>query len=1007
MTPPPESLSARTIVPPSRSSTGHGEASPYGREYWRSLAEREGLLGAGPEFPEGAEELTSVDRRDFFRLLGASLALAGAGGLSSCTRPPATKVVPYHRVPPELTPGNALHFATAMPLGGVATGLLVTSREGRPVKVEGNPEHPDSLGAAGILEQAHLLGLYDPHRARQLKQRGSPVGKEHLLEALTMRAARLQERRGEGLYLLLEPTSSPLLQSLRERLLRRFPKARVFATSPLSEANRAEGARIAFGRPLQPRQDFRGAKVVLSLDEDFLEPRGQKLSYARHFFETREPGAGMSRLYVVEPSLTITGMSADHRLPARGSDVQRLAYALVRRLTGLGVAPALEPLSQAAKSFAATPGKAHRFIDAAGADLARAKEGAMLLAGPRQPPAVHALAAAVNYALGSARGSSPLVRYLSPPAEVETGPSALRELAADLRAGRADTLLVTAANPAYAGFADLELGRLFREVPESFYLSLYEDETAPSCSFFVPALHPLESWGDGRASDGTVSLIQPLVEPLAPGFSEAELLSALIGAPAPTYQLLREHWRAAREDFERSWEEWLREGFIQGTAAEASAPEPKLERVAEAMREAAIRPEEGGLEVAFAGDYKVHDGRFANNPWLQELPDPITKLSWDNAALLSPRTAEELGLETGELVRLSYRGRSVEAAVCLAIGHAEGTVTLPLGYGRSGAERTAKGAGFDAYLLRPSDAPWFGYGLSVERLGRRRELAITQEHWGMEQRPLALELALGELGKAEERLSKLRGAEATLHQPVDYSGEPYRWAMAVDLNRCTGCSACVVACQAENNIPVVGRDNVRKSREMHWLRVDRYFEGEPDSPRAIAQPLACVHCEAAPCEYVCPVNATVHSDEGLNEMVYNRCIGTRYCSNNCPYKVRRFNYLHYNREKSPTERLAMNPDVTVRARGVMEKCTYCVQRIERKRIEARVEGRSIRDGELRTACQQACPSQAIVFGSLNDPTSRVSELHRDGRRFDLLHELGTRPRTAYLVRVRNPNPELG
>jgi len=594
-------------------------------------------------------------------------------------------------------------------------------------------------------------------------------------------------------------------------------------------------------------------------------------------------------------------------------------------------------------------------------------------------------------------------------------------------------LVITARNPVYGAPVDFKLDKLLERVPESIYYGLYEDETAQVVSSFIPAAHSLESWGDTRAVDGTVSIVQPLIAPLWSPTTEADVLGAFVGeGDKGTYTLLRDLWqkRALAESwstaaaFDGVWEGWLSKGLVEKTA---QAPEDQVALdggLAGALGPALSKlPTAGGLELAFTVDHKVYDGRFGNNTWLQELPHPITKITWDNAVLISQATAQGmLGLKTGDVVRVEIGDRSVTGPVYIQPGHADDAITVSLDYGRKGAETTAH-VGFNVGVLRTSDAFWFVRGAQLTKTSRGYRFGITQDHWAMEDREPAMVTSLTELEKKgspfEERIEKRRGPVEVIvgQEPVDYSQQPYKWAMAIDLSKCSGCNACVTACASENNIPVVGRDNVRIGREMFWIRLDRYYYSgktgddgleteDLDDPQVVMQPSMCVHCETAPCEYVCPVNATVHSDEGLNEMVYNRCIGTRYCSNNCPYKARRFNFLDYHNDVQAVQKMQANPNVTVRSRGIMEKCTYCVQRIERKRIDSRNEGRTIQDGEILTACQQGCPGGAIVFGSLNDPGSKVTKQHGDERRYDLLHELGTRPRTAYLARVRNPNPEL-
>jgi molybdopterin-containing oxidoreductase family iron-sulfur binding subunit len=970
--------------------------SADGREHWRSLSEREQRRAHPSEFPAGAAEAPEAfSRRGFLQVLGASVALAG---LEAC-RPPRDAIHPYVR-PPEkdVVPGAAVHYATAAEWGADAVGLLVTTYEGRPTKVEGNPDHPASLGASGTFEQALLLDLYDPRRLQGFVRRGQPLAFRSALRALSDLAASQRGDGGARLRFLVRESGSPLLADLRRRIQARFPKATFHAYESLSSDEVREGTRIAFGRPMEPRLRLEGARVILALDHDFLGLGAERLRLAREFASRRTPGPGaeMNRLYAAEAHLSTTGAVADHRIRMRPSEVLAFARAVAHRLAGK------HGLSALAGSGLA-PAARNREAEAVADDLARAGAEAVVTAGPRQPAAVHALVAAINAALGAAGRT---VEY-RPAAPGPTGPASLRALAGAVAAGQVDTLVVTARNPVYAAPADVDLGQILSRVPNTLYLALREDETAQRCSFVLAASHPFESWGDVRAADGQASICQPLISPLFESISEIELLASFLDeGDRGGLRVLQDLWRgrAGGPDFDLRWERWLARGLVPDTAVAPEAPAVRAAEVAAATR-AAPAPREG-LEASFVPDARLLDGRFAENAWMQELPDPITKMTWDNAALLSPATAKKLGLESGQRVELRLRGRTVEAPVWIAPGHADGAVTLPLGYGRTVAGPTGTHVGFDAGRLRSADAPWIDGGLALAPAGKRKHaFSCTQEHFSMEGRDLALAFDRDEFPKEKHRLDELHGPLPSLMGQVDYQGQ-MKWGMAIDLTRCIGCSACTIACQAENNIPVVGKEQVARSREMHWIRVDRYFAGDPENPEVVAQPLACVHCERAPCEYVCPVNATVHSDEGLNEMVYNRCVGTRYCSNNCPYKVRRFNFFEYHRPKSSTEKMLMNPDVTVRSRGVMEKCTYCVQRIERHRIAARLGGREIRDGEIQAACQQACPAQAIRFGNLNDPKAQVTAWHGSERRYDLLHELGTRPRTAYLVRIRNPNPEL-
>jgi MoCo/4Fe-4S cofactor protein with predicted Tat translocation signal len=1023
----------------SRAITAEGA---YGKTYWMGLEEKlatpEFLEETRPEFPVGADlPPTGFVRREFMQLLGASLALAGATACS--TRPVDERMVAYTKTPPEVAPGNPLHYASGMTLAGHTSGLLITAREGRPVKVEGNPQHPVNQGAAGIFEQAFLLSLYDPQRARVLRQGNNPRSLRVLAEQVsTLVTQKAAADGGARLRFLTEPISSPTLRDVKGRIQKKLPSARFHSFASVVDTASAEAHRALFGQPVQAVYDLTRADVIVSLDADFLESRPENLALSRQFADRRDPKNGeLNRLYVAESRMSITGGMADHRKRVKSSEVFGVAAALAQAVGG---AAASLGASASGKSGALSP-ETTSWVQAVAQDL-KAKAGrSVVMAGERQPAAVHALAQAINAALGNLGATVKVVPAAAPDA---SGFAEVRALVEDIKAGRVDTLVITANNPVYALPQDAGLAELLdpaknanRKALSVLYAGHYEDETSKFADWFVPLAHQLETWSDGRAADGTVSIAQPLIQPLFNGVPEAELFALFLDEPfRSAYQMVREYWsaqggEASRGDFETRWETWVSEGVVPGSIATAVAASPDTS-AANALVAAYQPPASGELEINFVHDYKLLDGRFANNSWLQELPDPITKITWDNAAILSPATAKKLGLENGHLAELEYGGRKLQVPVTVLPGNADDTVTLALGYGRTGLhEVVAKGVGFNANELRSVNAPWFDGGAKLTKVRGGHTFARTQYHWRMEGRPLALDMTVSELAHPSEAtkhvLERVQGELAAgkrdllVSRRVDADGkeildpgfkyaatpqEGYKWGMSIDLSRCTGCNACVVACQAENNIPVVGKEQVGRGREMTWLRIDRYFQGDENDPAMVMQPVACVHCEKAPCEYVCPVNATAHSDEGLNDMVYNRCVGTRYCSNNCPYKVRRFNYLHYTQGKTPTEKMLMNPDVTVRNRGVMEKCTYCVQRIERVRINARIEKRLIQEKELQTACQQTCPTQAIAFGSLADPAQRVTQLHEDERAYRLLHELGTRPRTAHLIRLRNPNPAL-
>ena len=979
--------------------------------YWRSLDELldtpEFRATLAREFPQGAARLEAgMSRRHFVQLLGASLALAGLG---ACVRRPDEEILPYTDRPPEVTPGEPLWYATSMTVGGYATGLLVESHEGRPTKVEGNPDHPSSLGAAGPWEQASVLQLYDPERLRGVWD-GERRASWEALERAVLAPARASG--GAGLRLLLEPTGSPLLAALLARLRAELPEARVHWYDPLANDAPLVAARAALGAPLLARPDLRRASVIASFDADVLGTAPGWLRHAREWSERRRvraPGDDMSRLYVAESAFSVTGSVADHRVAVRPHELPRLLAALLAEVVAAGAPAPSDAIVTLAAWRLPADDAAGGWVRALARDLRAANGAGVVLVGERQPAAAHVLGMLVNAALGQvgrtvAYAPSPLLEAGEPSHD-------LGALAGELHTGAVDTLLVVDANPAYASAASLDFANAMRQVRTTAYVGLHANETAALCRWRAPLAHWLESWGDARAHDGTVSLVQPLIAPLHDGRSVPEVLALLLGDGRRGRRLLRDAWAANGAADEEAWRRLLRAGVQPGTATPTATPAAQwtalpaaLEQVSREAQSAA-RPE--SVAVHFLPSPAVRDGRFANVAWLQELPDPLTKLTWGNAALVSPRTATALGVRSGDVLRVRRGEASVEIPALVLPGHADGTVSLHLGYGRTGGERLAAGVGVNAYPLWPGPRGWFASGATVEPVpGARVELATTQDHWTLEGSAMVLGATLEEWRRQPDRGARRRGPLPTLHDGQYAYTQGDQWAMAIDLSLCTGCNACVVACQAENNVPVVGKEGVEKSREMHWLRIDRYFSGTAEAPAVAMQPMLCQHCEKAPCEYVCPVNATVHSPDGLNEMVYARCVGTRFCSNNCPYKVRRFNWFDYAGEVDATVELVRNPDVTVRERGVMEKCTFCVQRIRRGQQQARVEDRALAPGEVVTACQQACPTQAIVFGSRTSPDDELARRLADRRGYEALHALGTRPRVSYLARLSNPSPEL-
>jgi molybdopterin-containing oxidoreductase family iron-sulfur binding subunit len=981
-----------------------------GRVQWRSLEElaqadsfREVLER---EFPEQASVWDDPEgRRDFLKVMGASLALAGLAG---CTRQPEEKIVPYVKPPEELVPGRPLFFATAVLDGGYAKGVLVESHEGRPVKIEGNPDHPASLGATDVFGQAAVLGLYDPDRSQTLTYLGEIRPWGSFLAAMKSAVEAQRPLGGAGVRILTGALTSPTLgQQLRD-LTTELPSARWHQWEPAGTGVRRGAGATA------PRYHLDRADVVVSLEDDFVGRGPDNLALVRAFTTRRrvegvDPKA-MIRLYVVESTPSLTGAQADHRLTVRASEVEGVARALSAALGGGGAAAS-----------------AHgEWIGPLARDLQAHRGRCVVMAGDTQPAAVHELARAMNEQLGAVGQA---VEYLpAPEVQPVDALASLRELMADVDAGKVQLLVIAGCNPVHSAPADFDFARRIEKVALRVHLGLYDDETAERCHWHVPEAHSLEAWSDARAFDGTLTILQPLIAPLYGGRSLHELLATFTSRPERTgYEIVREHWQAqAGGDFEKWWRRSLHDGVAveaaaasgTGTAAATPGTGPGTSGTgtSSGTPPAAGAAAGGGFELIFRVDPNIHDGRFANNGWLQELPRPLSKITWENAALMSPATAVQLGIAsvnhtargafTPE-VELRYRGRSVRAPAWIMPGHPDGAVTVHLGYGRTRAGRVGTGAGFNAYALRTSDAPWFGSGLEVVKTGAEVMVAVTQEHWAMEGRHLVRTATVAEYER-DPRVIKAMGHDpepgTSLYPPVVYTG--HAWGMAIDLNACVGCNACVVACQSENNIPVVGKAQVAHGREMHWLRVDRYFEGPADHPQTYFQPVPCMQCENAPCETVCPVAATVHSDEGLNDMVYNRCVGTRYCSNNCPYKVRRFNFFLYQDWNTPSLKLMRNPEVTVRSRGVMEKCTYCVQRIQRARIDSNNQGRPIEDGEIQTACQQACPGRAIVFGDLNAQAATVKTWKSTPRDYALLAELNTKPRTTYLGMVRNPNPEM-
>ncbi|HTZ96392.1 MAG TPA: TAT-variant-translocated molybdopterin oxidoreductase [Terriglobales bacterium] len=978
-------------------------AETKGPQFWRSLEE---LAGSAEfremmhrEFPKGASEwLDGVSRRGFMKLMGASLAMAG---MTACTKQPLEPIVPYVRQPEDVVPGRPLFYATAFTLSGYASPVLVESNLFRPTKIEGNDQHPASLGGTDIFAQASILGMYDPDRSQTNTFLGEVRTWGNFVDALRGPLNSQKALQGAGIRILTPTISSPTLADQLKSVLKIYPQAKWHVYEPVNRDNVLEGAKLAFGQPIETRYDFSKADVILSLDADFLYAGFPGFTrYTRDFAKRRDPDSGqMSRLYVIESTPTSTGAKADHRLPVRAVEVMDFAGSLA---TGLGISPNR-------RTFA---GETAKYINAVLRDLQAHRGSSLVIAGDHQPPIVHALAHGMNQALGNVGKT---VFYTDP---INANPinqtESLKELVSDMYGGKVDMLFILGGNPAYDAPADFGFAGALKNtnIPLRVHLGLYQDETAELCQWHLTETHYLEAWGDSRAYDGTVSIVQPLIAPLYNSKSAYELVALLAGQNGATgHDIVQAYWKKQHPaaDFDGFWRKSLHDGWIEATAfapLNVSVKTTDLPAPAEAAQNA--------IEINFRRDPSIYDGAFSNNGWLQELPKPMTKMTWDNPVMVGPAMAARMQLQSKDLISVELNGKKVTGAVWIQAGHPDNSITVFLGYGRRRSGRVGTGAGFDFYPLRSSATPWFTAGVNISKVDGDYVLACTQGYQTMETpdgdtRPLVRTRSLDEYHKEPNFAQEDQPpAGLTLYPGYEaqYQAEPYRWGMAIDLNSCVGCNNCILACQSENNIPVVGKEQVNKGRHMHWIRVDAYYEGDRDNPKAYFQPVPCMQCENAPCELVCPVGATVHSTEGLNDMVYNRCVGTRYCSNNCPYKVRRFNFLLFQDWETPQYKMMRNPQVTVRSRGVMEKCTYCIQRITLHRIDAERDDRKIKDGELQTACQQSCPANAIIFGNLNDPNSQLSKLKAKSRNYGLLQDLNTRPRTTYLAEIRNPNPEL-
>lgn len=983
--PPPPSIKKALDIESLRTKLASGR----GPTFWRTLdeaAETEELKDyVEQEFPGLAGQMPSgIERRNVLKVMAASLAMAGA---AACTKQPKELIVPYVRQPENVIPGIPLFYATAMPVKGYAVGLLVESHLNRPTKVEGNPDHPASLGSTGIYEQASILSLYDPDRSETVMKQGRMSTWGEFTGTFSTESQSLAARKGEGLAILSGVTTSPTLISQIDSLREQWPAAKWYVHEAAVNPAVASAARkVAGGRPAMATYDFTQADVVVSLDADLLDNGPAAMPYSRQIAARRNLNSAQTppRIYAVESSPTVSGTLADHHFPVEGGKLPAVAYQLAK---ACGVAAP------------EAGGEAPEWIKAIATDLTAAKGRSMVIPGEFQPESVHLAAHAINAALGNLGKTVKLVESVEP-----SNTFSIEELATDLNGGRVEVLIVLSTNPVYSAPGSVNFLDAMKKARLVVRLGSYFDETSRWSHWHIPEAHYLETWSDSRAFDGTITLQQPLVDPLYGGKSAHEIVSILQGKPDQNaHDILKFYWKnRAKGEFDTFWQTSLHNGTVEGTGvgvinAAANITLPPLEAAPAGEVDIALRPDE-----------TICDGSWANNGWLQELPKPQTKMTWENAVTVSPSKAGKLGISTGDILRVTVGGKSIEGPAWILPRLPENTVGLAFGYGRESAGRVGTGIGYNAYPLQTAASRFCAAG-TLQKTGAHVDVANVQHTQSMAGRDPVRAATLAEYKEhpnfpTEEE--KPVPKDDSLYDNSEWKYEGYKWGMTIDLNICTGCSVCTIACVAENNIAVVGKDQVARGRHMHWIRVDRYYSGNLDHPETYNQPVPCMHCENAPCEVVCPVAATVHSNEGINEMVYNRCVGTRYCSNNCPYKVRRFNFYLFSDWHTPSLYGARNPDVTVRSRGVMEKCSYCVQRIQEAKIQTDKEGRLIRDGEVLTACQQACPTGAIQFGNLNDKNSKVASLQSLPRAYGLLDELNTRPRTMYLGYVRNSNEAL-
>jgi len=946
--------------------------------YWRSLEqlsdsqEFQDILQR--EFPAGASELNDpVTRRNFMKIMGASVALAG---MTAC-RMPKESIVPYVKSPENVIPGKAKFYASTFTFADHAYGVLVESHDGRPTKIEGNEQHPGSLGAANSYALASVLSLYDPDRSKNPTFKGAANTWNQFEQ--DWRTWSDASKQGEGMAVVAESFSSRAIENLTDQFRKQYPKATWLTYEPVSAENVTMGVRAVSGKAARPQYHLEGASIILSLDSDFLGSEPDSIRLTKEFSKGRRvhsPKDTMNRLYAVESNTSSTGAMADHRLPLESSKMGGFLVSLGQAL-GISVPTKFQKLAEHAD-----------WIKVLADDLKKNKGKSVVIAGAHQSAFVHAMVTLINQSIAS----SSLVTYhsVSAPVQVES----LKKFAEAAKKGF-KTLIMLGGNPAYNMPAELDFAKIIQNTENTVHVSSYMDETSSLSKWHLPLSHYLESWSDAESLDGTQGIVQPLIQPLYDSKGMLEVVHLLAKKTQRSgYDIIMDEWKG------KNWKKVLHDGVLKtSTAVSISSSSANLG----SLNSLSAKDE---LEVTFKPSPSTFDGRFANNGWLQETPQPITKITWDNPALISPALAKKHELKNGQFVELKNGERSLQLPVFIVPGQAKNSITLMLGYGRDFGS-VAKGHGYNTYKLRSMINPDVETGYTLTALPKTVKIASTQDHGSMEGRPLVREATKEHFNEHPDFAKHMveHPPLKSLWKEHEYK-EGYQWGMVIDLNTCTGCTSCVTSCQSENNIPIVGREQVLNNREMHWIRIDRYFSGNEDAPMIVHQPVPCMHCENAPCEQVCPVNATVHDKEGLNVMTYNRCIGTRYCSNNCPYKVRKFNFFNYTKDTPQVQQMAANPDVTIRFRGVMEKCTYCVQRINEVRTTAKLEERTIRDGEIKTACQQACPADCISFGNVLDPNSQVSKMKQLDTNYSLLEELNVKPRTTYLAKLRNPNPAM-